>query len=75
MDALVDLIHAIDAARQRGADDAALAAARTEQGRAQFLLDFAEAENSTGFHADQEAARILAKSIDYSRKGLGTIPK
>ena len=22
-----------------------------------------------GFHADQEAARILAKSIDFSRRG------
>ena len=22
-----------------------------------------------GFHADQEAARVLAKSIDYARRG------
>jgi nitrite reductase (cytochrome c-552) len=28
-----------------------------------------EAENSTGFHAPQEALRILAESIDYSRQG------
>ena len=28
-----------------------------------------EAENSSGFHAPQEAARILGESIDYSRKG------
>jgi hypothetical protein len=30
---------------------------------------FCEAENSTGFHAQQEAARILGESIDTSRKG------
>jgi nitrite reductase (cytochrome c-552) len=28
-----------------------------------------EAENSTGFHAPQEAARVLALSIDTSRQG------
>ncbi|MDQ3697583.1 MAG: ammonia-forming cytochrome c nitrite reductase subunit c552 [Gemmatimonadota bacterium] len=43
--------------------------ARDYQRKAQFLADFIEAENSMGFHADQEAARILAKSIDYSRRG------
>ena len=26
-------------------------------------------ENSTGFHAPQEAARILGESINFSRKG------
>ncbi len=36
---------------------------------AQFRLDFIEAENSMGFHAPQEAARILAESIDLSRQG------
>ncbi|HEU5174896.1 MAG TPA: ammonia-forming cytochrome c nitrite reductase subunit c552 [Gemmatimonadaceae bacterium] len=43
--------------------------ARDYQRKAQFLADFIEAENSMGFHADQEAARILATSIDYSRRG------
>jgi nitrite reductase (cytochrome c-552) len=33
------------------------------------MLDFVEAENSTGFHAPQEAERILAESIDYARQG------
>lgn len=28
-----------------------------------------ESENSTGFHAPQEAARILGESINFSRKG------
>ena len=37
--------------------------------RDRFLLDFIEAENSMGFHAPQEAARILALSIDRARQG------
>ncbi len=39
------------------------------QRRAQFHLDFVEAENSTGFHAPQEAARILGESINFARQG------
>ncbi|MDQ2669152.1 MAG: ammonia-forming cytochrome c nitrite reductase subunit c552, partial [Gemmatimonadota bacterium] len=31
--------------------------------------DFIEAENSMGFHADQEAVRILGKAIDFARQG------
>jgi formate-dependent nitrite reductase cytochrome c552 subunit len=38
-----------------------LAAAQDFQRKAQFYLDFVEAENSTGFHAPQEAARILGE--------------
>ena len=52
-----------------GASDAELEQPRKLQRRAQFMLDFVEAENSTGFHAPQEAARILAESIDYARQG------
>ncbi len=33
------------------------------------IARFIEAENSSGFHAAQEAARILAESIDFSRRG------
>jgi formate-dependent nitrite reductase cytochrome c552 subunit len=40
-----------------------------DQRRAQFYLDFVEAENSTGFHAPQEAARILGESLNYARQG------
>jgi nitrite reductase (cytochrome c-552) len=43
--------------------------AQQMQRRGQFLLDFIEAENSMGFHAGGEAARVLAKSIDYLRQG------
>jgi nitrite reductase (cytochrome c-552) len=69
MDALVDLIRDLQAARAAGIADAALAEARRLQKRAQFFLDFVEAENSMGFHAPQEAARILGESINFSRLG------
>jgi nitrite reductase (cytochrome c-552) len=69
MDALVGLIDDLKAARAAGRSDAELAPARDFQRRAQFRLDFVEAENSTGFHAPQEAARILGESIDFSRRG------
>jgi nitrite reductase (cytochrome c-552) len=73
MDALIDLINDIKAARQGGATDAQLASARDLQRKAQFYLDFIEAENSMGFHAPQEAARILGESIDFSRKGQAAL--
>jgi len=69
MEALVDLINDLKSARAANKTDAALAASRNFQRRAQFLLDFVEAENSTGFHAPQEAARILGQSINFSRQG------
>ena len=69
MDALMELLSDIQSARAGGAGDPQLAAAREAQRRAQFYLDFVEAENSTGFHAPQESLRVLAHSIDWSRKG------
>ena len=69
MDALVDLINDIKAARDAGRTDSAVATAQDFQRRAQFYVDFIESENSTGFHAPQEAARILGESINFSRKG------
>jgi nitrite reductase (cytochrome c-552) len=74
MDALVALIGDIKAAQQRGASEPQLATSRNHQRRAQFLLDFVEAENSSGFHADQEAVRILSLSLDESRRGQATLP-
>jgi nitrite reductase (cytochrome c-552) len=32
-------------------------------------VDFVNAENSMGFHAPQEVARILGEAIDYGRQG------
>jgi nitrite reductase (cytochrome c-552) len=69
MAALMGLIGDLAKAKEAGRSDADLAAARYLQRRAQFYLDFVEAENSTGFHAPQEAARILGESLDYSRQG------
>jgi nitrite reductase (cytochrome c-552) len=69
MDALVDLINDLKAAKGAGKTDGPLATAQHFQRKAQFYLDFVEAENSTGFHAPQEAARILGESIDFSRQG------
>jgi nitrite reductase (cytochrome c-552) len=69
MDALMDLIKDLKTAKGAGKTDSQLAAAQNFQRKAQFYLDFVEAENSTGFHAPQEAARILGESIDFSRKG------
>jgi nitrite reductase (cytochrome c-552) len=67
--AVVALIGDIKDAKARGASDAELEVPRKLQRRAQFMLDFVEAENSTGFHAPQEAERVLAESIDYARQG------
>jgi nitrite reductase (cytochrome c-552) len=69
MDALVALIGDLKKAGEAGRADGELAVARDFQRRAQFYLDFVEAENSTGFHASQEAARILGESIDFTRRG------
>ncbi len=69
MDALVALIADIEAAKAAGASDAELAPARQAQRRGQFYLDFVESENSNGFHAPQEATRILGEAIDHFRKG------
>src|SRR5215468_5784629 len=69
MDALVELIADLKVAKAAGKTDKELATAQDFQRKAQFYLDFVEAENSTGFHAPQEAARILGESVDFSRKG------
>jgi len=69
MTALLALIADLKEAKQAGRSDAELVTARYLQRRAQFYLDFVEAENSTGFHAPQEAARILAESLNYARQG------
>lgn len=69
MDALVEFIDDLKLARSNGTSVSAITAAQTAQRRAQFLLDFIEAENSMGFHAPQESMRILGLSIEHTRKG------
>ena len=67
--AIVDLIDTFVAAKGRGVPEERLEAARELQRKAQWRLDFIAAENSMGFHAPQEAARVLAEAIDYARQG------
>jgi nitrite reductase (cytochrome c-552) len=67
--AIVALIDGIIDAKAQGATPAQLAAAMDFQQKAQWRLDFIAAENSMGFHAPQEAARILGEAADYARQG------
>lgn len=68
-EALVALIDDMKAARAAGAPESQLAEAAKMQRKAQWRTDFVNAENSMGFHAPQEAARILGEAIDYARQG------
>jgi len=67
--ALTDMLDAMAAAKKSGATEAQLSAALALQRKAQWRLDFVAAENSMGFHAPQETARVLAEAIDYARQG------
>ncbi len=67
--ALMDQIDAIVAAKKRGASEEQLKPALELQRQAQWRLDFIAAENSMGFHAPQEAAKVLAEAIDLARQG------
>jgi len=65
------VVAMLDAMKQASADGATPAQLRDAQGlqrRAQWRIDFVAAENSMGFHAPQEAARILGEAIDYARQ-------
>jgi nitrite reductase (cytochrome c-552) len=68
-DALVQMMDAVKAAQARGASAEQLDAARKLHRRAQWRVDFCNAENSLGFHAPQETARLLGEAIDYARQG------
>src|SRR5438093_10209376 len=54
--------------RSNGATPEQLASIFELQRKGQWRLDFVNAENSMGFHAPQETARILGESIDLSRQ-------
>lgn len=73
INALMDLIDDLKAAKAAGTPTNELAQAQDFQRKAQFLFDFVEAENSLGFHAPQESARVLNQSLDYSRKGQNSL--
>ncbi len=67
--AIVDLLDAVQEAKDAGATVEDLKEALELQRAAQWRLDFIAAENSMGFHAPQEAARILGEAADYARQG------
>jgi hypothetical protein len=66
--AMTDMLDAIREAEAAGASAEQLAPIFDLQKKAMWRLDFVSSENSKGFHADQEAMRILGESIDYSRQ-------
>lgn len=66
--AVTDMLDAIVEAQEGGATEEQLEPIRQLQRKAMWRLDYISSENSKGFHADQEAARILGESIDYSRQ-------
>ncbi|MEI6808326.1 MAG: ammonia-forming cytochrome c nitrite reductase subunit c552 [bacterium] len=67
--ALMAQMDAIQAARSTGATDEQMKPVLELQRKAQWRIDFVAAENSMGFHAPQEASRILGEAIDYARQG------
>lgn len=66
--AMTDMLDAILEAQAADVDEEKLAPVLKLQTKAMWRLDYISSENSRGFHADQEAARILGESIDYSRQ-------
>jgi nitrite reductase (cytochrome c-552) len=66
--AMTDMLDAIAEAKAAGATEGQLAPILDLQKKAAWRLDFISSENSMGFHADQEAVRVLGESIDYSRQ-------
>jgi nitrite reductase (cytochrome c-552) len=66
--AMTDMLDAIREAQAAGATEEELKPILDLQRKAMWRLDFISSENSMGFHADQEAMRILGESIDYSRQ-------
>lgn len=68
-EATLSLVRALERESAAGVPPDQLEAARKLHRKAQWRLDYVSAENSMGFHAPQEAARILAEATDYARQG------
>jgi nitrite reductase (cytochrome c-552) len=66
--ALVEMLDTIKMAKAAGLTEGDLAPVLELHRKAQWRLDFVAAENSMGFHASQESARILGEAIDYARQ-------
>jgi nitrite reductase (cytochrome c-552) len=68
MDALVALIADLKVAEDAKRSDKQVELARDLQRKAQFRIDFVEAENSMGFHAPRESERILGEAMNLARQ-------
>jgi nitrite reductase (cytochrome c-552) len=66
--ALMDVLDAVKQAKAEGATPEQLAVPLELQRKAQWRVDFVAAENAMGFHAPQEASRVLGDAIDYARQ-------
>ena len=73
LNALTELIADIKQAKAAGLTDAQLAPVFKAQRDASWRIDFINAENSMGFHAPQESARILGEACDLARHGQVTL--
>ena len=69
MNALMQFLDNIKAAQSKKFDKEKMEKVLIVQREAQFLIDFIEAENSTGFHAPQESARLIVSAMDKIREG------
>ena len=67
--AMTAMLDEVVALKKTGASAEQLAPIYELQRKGQWRLDFVNAENSMGFHAPQESARVLGESIDYFRQG------
>ena len=65
----MQLIGDLEKAKAAGVPEAGLEAVFELQRKAQWRVDCINAENSMGFHAPQEAARVLGEAIDFARQG------
>ncbi|MGM0632529.1 MAG: ammonia-forming cytochrome c nitrite reductase subunit c552 [Pseudomonadota bacterium] len=71
--ALSDLMDALVAADDDGAGEDDLSDARRAHRQAQMRWDFIDADASAGFHAGDEAARLLSDAIRMAREGQRAI--
>lgn len=68
-EAITKLHLEIGDAMKRGATDAELDKSRKLVSAAQMYWDYVAANNGMGFHAPQECARVLSKSVNFAQEG------
>lgn len=75
LNALTQFIKELGEKKSEIKDPKQLDSIYEHQRKAQFLLDFVEAENSMGFHAPGESLRLLGLSLDSTLKGQKELSK